>query len=708
MHMTGDSPADPFGPDNILEHIADAMVVVDRDWRFRYVNLATERMVSKNRRDMLGRGKFELFPQVRDTPSFQHYQRAMRDRVPVEFEEYHPATDTWLEVRAFPTPQGLTIFFRDVSSRKRAEREQRRHLHSERPLEALADSAPDIIARFDRQGRHLYVNPAVEAATGLPREHFIGKTNRDLGLPENLCVLWEHALARAFTGQLQEIRYDFDFPSPGGVRHFDSRLFPEFAPDGSVASVLCIAHDPAALPRPENSPPPAHDKHRDALESLPHMLWLSGGAALEFNDRWYQYTGQSRTAPDSQGWARALHPDDLPAMIKRWHDAQASGREFSMELRIRRAADNTHRWHLARALPIRAGAPGRWVGTFTDIDELKRPRTLEHDQRLILELIATQQPLVDILRRTAAAVESHLPGRHAALLALDEGNLTLIAPTLPPDMRCAVERHPLLTAVRLSQPADAATEIPIVTDIASSAMDVESLDAAARHRFTTTWAAPLRNPDATALGLLVVYTRDARPPLPAERKVLDVAAKLASIAIEHDQSTRRLHYFAGHDPLTRLPNRVLFENRCDQTLALARRNPRSFALLVLDLDHFKTVNDTLGHEAGDQLLQLFAQRVQSLLRDSDTFARVGGDEFMLLLPELASPGDAVRVAQRLVDATDAPFTLAHRPHTVGVSIGVALYPDHGTTVADLQRAADAAMYEAKNQGRRSFALAPVP
>ena len=161
----------------------------------------------------------------------------------------------------------------------------------------------------------------------------------------------------------------------------------------------------------------------------------------------------------------------------------------------------------------------------------------------------------------------------------------------------------------------------------------------------------------------------------------------------------RMAHLAQYDPLTDLPNRVLLQDRAQLAMAQARRQGKSLAVMYLDLDGFKAVNDRLGHDAGDILLVQFAQRLQAAVRASDTVCRQGGDEFVVLLPGLDGVEPACLVARKILAACDAAFELAGNPVRVGVSGGIALFPQHGSTFDELSRHADGAMYAAKRGGR---------
>jgi diguanylate cyclase (GGDEF)-like protein len=169
-------------------------------------------------------------------------------------------------------------------------------------------------------------------------------------------------------------------------------------------------------------------------------------------------------------------------------------------------------------------------------------------------------------------------------------------------------------------------------------------------------------------------------------------------AIERKSVEARLKHLTLGDSLTGLANRTLFHDRLDRTITLARREGRSFAVIMMDLNKFKEVNDTLGHEAGDRLLQEVAARLESVMRQSDTVARLGGDEFATILPTTGNIEGAVAVAKKIIHAVEQPVPLGDRDVDVGVSVGVAVCPEHGSDGATVLSHADAAMYEAKRSG----------
>jgi diguanylate cyclase (GGDEF)-like protein/PAS domain S-box-containing protein len=179
------------------------------------------------------------------------------------------------------------------------------------------------------------------------------------------------------------------------------------------------------------------------------------------------------------------------------------------------------------------------------------------------------------------------------------------------------------------------------------------------------------------------------------------------VSVFHDitevwSKNESIKHLAFHDALTDLPNRALLMERLERHIALAKRNPRCMALMFLDLDRFKFVNDSLGHEVGDALLITVAQKLQALVRESDTVARLGGDEFVIMLDNPANREELVHISKRIIAAINAPMAFRGEMTQIGTSIGIAMYPADADSAAQLIKSADSAMYEAKNAGKNTF------
>lgn len=212
------------------------------------------------------------------------------------------------------------------------------------------------------------------------------------------------------------------------------------------------------------------------------------------------------------------------------------------------------------------------------------------------------------------------------------------------------------------------------------------------------WVWPVRADGRLAALMAVAYEE---PPAPDPRYAehgTEFAQRL-SIALSNSARDESLYRQAYYDPLTGLPNRMLFNQRLDVELAAAKQQQHMGALLYVDLDHFKRINDTVGHAAGDQMLTIVAQRLRAAVKDGDLVARLAGDEFTIVLSKVDVPESAAMIAERVIESLQKPVNLSGRDHFVQASIGIALFPNDGANIEELLRNADGAMYRAKDMGR---------
>ncbi len=204
------------------------------------------------------------------------------------------------------------------------------------------------------------------------------------------------------------------------------------------------------------------------------------------------------------------------------------------------------------------------------------------------------------------------------------------------------------------------------------------------------------------LGVMEFFHRDVRKP---DDMLISAAQSIGSQIGQYmvrKQAEEALQFVAKHDALTKLSNRIMFHDRLELAVARAKRNGRRLAVMFIDMDRFKVINDTLGHEAGDTLLREVAKRLTGTLRTSDTVARLGGDEFVVLIEELTDPVHLGAIAQKLIDELAAGFLISGQEYHITASIGISTYPDDSDDIQTLLKNADIAMYRAKEQGRNAF------
>jgi diguanylate cyclase (GGDEF)-like protein len=307
---------------------------------------------------------------------------------------------------------------------------------------------------------------------------------------------------------------------------------------------------------------------------------------------------------------------------------------------------------------------------------------LERERGRILEMAGRYEPLLAILQVLVSVTQKQLPGSVAGVSVIQDGRLRdVVAPGLPKGFlevaypRGAVMRHED-AAIRRNE--------------------------ALAHGLSHYWSQEILSSTGNQIGCVDVYLDKPSSLGEAQTTLLEGVAKLAGIIIQHREMYEQLAFQATCDPLTGLPNRRVFQDRLEQAILRAHRDEEKVAVMLIDLDRFKQVNDLLGHHVGDALLREVAHRVGGCLRKSDTLSRIGGDEFTVLLNPVESVDGAEKALRRIAEALQAPLTILDHKISVSASIGLSVYPDHGEDPATLMRNADLAMYDAKGHGKNGW------
>lgn len=218
----------------------------------------------------------------------------------------------------------------------------------------------------------------------------------------------------------------------------------------------------------------------------------------------------------------------------------------------------------------------------------------------------------------------------------------------------------------------------------------------------TQWSAPVLSSAGQLLGVLAVYFEGKDTLSVDDFELFEMITRITAIALEQRQLSDMLNYQAHHDALTGLPNRLLFNDRLEQSIYFARRNNTRVGLFYIDLDRFKVVNDTLGHHVGDQLLVEVAHRLHGCIRRSDSLARMGGDEFTVVLGDIKGPQEAAHIAERIIESLEQSVKVGAHDLHITASIGICLFPDDGNDEEEMMRKADTAMYRAKSTGMNNY------
>lgn len=547
--------------------------------------------------------------------------------------------------------RGLMI---DISETKRTEHALRL---SEQKFASVFQQCPDIllIARHS-DGCLLEVNEAFEEQIGLGPNQIIGRTATELGL-WGVSGSGPSVLERLHLGGIRNLEMSF--------RRSNGELFTgltsaeTFDLDGTPALVVAV-RDISQLKETQQRLQISEEKFAKAFHASPDGLLLSrqsDGLLLEVNEGFCRLTGYNldprldQTSLDLGIWVDLNERKLLLSKLKK----DGFVRDFSCH--IRRSDGQIRLCELsARPLPI-AGADCMLT--------IARDITERHLMQEKLQLAAT------VFENTAEGV--------------------LITDT---DQRITAVNRAFSEITGYSE-IEALGQTPRL--LASGQHD-SAFYVAMWHQLTAEghWQGEIfnkrKNSELYPSWLTISAVRNS------EREITHFVAVFADISsLKHAQA--KLDYQAHHDPLTGLPNRALFENRLHAALQCSQVSNRQGAVLFLDLDRFKHINDSLGHPVGDLLLKGIAQRLKEQVRDVDTVARLGGDEFIILLPGLHKPSDASAIANKLLACFSAPFQAGEHEFFTSASIGISLYPQDGSDVASLIRNADAAMYRSKAKGR---------
>ncbi|WP_051180705.1 EAL domain-containing protein [Thermithiobacillus tepidarius DSM 3134] len=345
-------------------------------------------------------------------------------------------------------------------------------------------------------------------------------------------------------------------------------------------------------------------------------------------------------------------------------------------------------------------------GIDRDITERKRAEMLLAEERRVLEMIARGAPLQEVLETLICTFEQQARERlfgSVLLLDADGRHLRLgAAPNLPMDYNRAIEGTAIGPQAGSCGTAAYFQAPVIVTDIARDPLWADFRALALQYGLQACWSTPILSAKGKVLGTFAIYYPEPRSPSDEEVTLIGRICNVAAIAIEREQAEESLATMAYYDILTGLPNRTLLQDRLAQSIAHSRRQGLSMAVLFLDLDGFKQINDTLGHEAGDQFLVEVAARLREHLRAGDTVARLGGDEFVLVVDDVAQDEEVAPLAERILEALARPVLLAGQELFVTTSIGISVFPRDGEDVTTLLKHADTAMYQAKAQGRNRY------
>jgi diguanylate cyclase (GGDEF)-like protein/PAS domain S-box-containing protein len=447
------------------------------------------------------------------------------------------------------------------------------------------------------------------------------------------------------------------------------------------------------------------------IDWVPDYLWVkdAGSRFIVANRAIATDSGREKTSDMIGLTDFDLHAPELASKFRRVElDVLQSGQPIVDEEEFVVDASGAGKWLSSTKVPLRNERNEIFglVGIAHDITARKHADLLRNGQGDILEMIAMSAPLDDVLDRLMRLMESQLTGIFGSVLLLDKDGTHLrhgAAPNLARGYTNAIDGTAIGPKVGSCGTAAYRRQAVVVSDIMQDPLWEEYRQLAEPHGYRSCWSTPILSHEGAVLGVFAMYSKTVREPTAIETRLIDSTTRIAGIAIERKLAEDRIHFMANHDVLTGLPNRALLEDRLSQAIHYAQRYDRWVTVVFVDLDNFKLVNDTLGHNAGDELLKIIASRMVGCVRVTDTVVRLGGDEFVIVLFDQPTNADVItETLQTIRTAIAAPVQIGDHNLRTTASIGIANYPKDGTSPEALLANADAAMYRAKELGRDNF------
>jgi diguanylate cyclase (GGDEF)-like protein/PAS domain S-box-containing protein len=510
------------------------------------------------------------------------------------------------------------------------------------------DLLPSMLVELAPDGRALVINRAFAEFTG--RAAAVGAAWLELLAPDCRAPLLEAlALQRDFTLGLQLVRADGDHAHVDAAAHWIAER----------SLYLCVLHDVSARRSAELAARAQAEQMQLLANNVPALIaYYDAGSRCRFANAQYASTfGWDEQSILGRSVAEVIG-DEAAREIQPQVDRVLRDKQPALYERQLRASDGTQRWIEVHLLP---DVDDGDVGTFVLISDITKHRLAENAAR------DSEERLAKFMQASVEGIVFH-----------KDGNVTDANPPLLALLGCT------LAEVRGRNVLDfiAPEHVPRVLTLMSHG-------------------------EETSCELALMHKNGGRIPVEFIVRTMERNGERIRMTIVRDIRDReaaqaRIHHLAHHDALTGLPNRGTFMEQIDHVIAGARLTQGQLALLFIDLDHFKRINDSLGHLVGDTLLQTVAGRITASLRTTDQVARFGGDEFMVLLPGAVQRADVEEVAGKLLQSIGVPAEVEGQSISVTPSIGIAMFPEDGVTPAELIKHADSAMYRAKSRGRANY------
>ncbi len=692
----------------IVDLIREAFIAFDGGGRFVFVNRRAEELLGKESGFLVGRNFPEAFPDLLDRPFYHQLQRVFSEKVPLSLELDDSPFGVGAQIRSCPRPDGVWLFASEAAKERVAQAlEEETAINgalleldalrqSEERYRALFEQAGTGIAHVSIAGRFIEVNSKLCDILGYPREELLELTWQDITHPDDISLGGDNVerllrrLASSFSLEKRYRRKDGSFV----WAHLNVALIRDGG--GEPQHLVSVVKDISARKR-------AEEELRVKNAALESSLNAVAIADLEgrltyvnhsFLRLWgYDDPGEVLGLPAITFWQSPREAEEvLTAVLEK----EAYTGELTA---LRRDGRPVEVLLAANKVMAGDGSPLCIMASFVNLSVRKKAeralaenetkfRTLFEESPISLweEDFSALKTYLDQLREEGVSdYDAHFRAHPEALVESARRIRIIDVNRATVDLYGARSKKDLLSHL----------DGILVEESWDQFRDEVVALAGGATRFATDGV------NQTLRGERL-YVRMQASVAPGHEERLDKVLVSIVDMTERRVAEEKIEQLAFYDILTGLPNRRMLQDRLRQSLALAEREGHQVAVLYLDLDRFKEINDALGHSTGDQLLKAVAECLSDQLRRADTIARLGGDEFVILLPSINGQEGAAQTARKVLSALAAPFSLGSRQVYTGTSIGIALYPADGSSAEELLKHADIAMYHAKGEGRGNF------
>jgi diguanylate cyclase (GGDEF)-like protein/PAS domain S-box-containing protein len=609
--------------------------------------------------------------------------------------------------------EGVIVFVRDLTDLRRQQTELR---ESRQRYQAILENIEDGYFEVDLSGKYQFVNEAFCKQVGYSEEDLLTETYKNFYDPETISQLHKAFVSVFETGTPLTLEYRIT-RKDGVQRIVEVSVCLKRDWKSRPVGFLGTRRDITDRKLVEKAIRANESRWRDLFEGASDCVYTCNLKArfTSINRAGELLTGYSREELLGQPASMLLTQQALAIDLGIQDDLRAGRLGSAYEIELVTKAGRPVLVELNISFLYESGQTVGILGIARDITARRRSERLDQGRASILEDVARGRPLIEVLTEVAGLVESELAGSACAIVCFGKNSCFekreqrnyapprfVAARSLPEALRKLID---VSLRSELFRSAPDAGPIIAAVELATDPYWADGRDSALDNGWRSCWSAPVPSGKGEGSVRLLVFRRVHELPDREECNFLGKAAELASLSIEQRHLSDQLAFQATHDPLTGLPNRLLFEERLGQTIANARQNDGKAAVIWLDLDRFKNINDTLGHWVGDLLLQEVVKRFRTRFLDTDTFARMGGDEFAIVRSGGARTRlEAAVLAEALLADLHLPFPVSGNNLSVTASIGVAIFPDDGDDAPTLIRRADQAMYSAKGKDCGQFCL----